>query len=46
MIGRFGYIVAPFSLPNGREVSITPLTFGRARITVGPPGGDTIDTGF
>lgn len=32
-----------FSHPDGRVVFIYPLTFGRARLCVGPPGAATLD---
>lgn len=30
-------------LPDGREAVIYPLTFGRARLVVGPPGSAFYD---
>ena len=27
-------------LPNGREIVVMPLTYGRARIAIGPAGAD------
>lgn len=33
-------------LPDGREATVVPLTFGRARLTVGPAGGLTYDDGW
>lgn len=31
------YYLARRTLADGREVTVIPLTFGRARITIGPP---------
>jgi hypothetical protein len=33
-------------LGDGREATIVPLTFGRARICIGPKGGPTYDDGW
>lgn len=33
-------------LPDGREVTIQPLSFGRARLTVGPAGAPWYDDGW
>lgn len=33
-------------LEDGRELTIYPLTFGRARISVGPSGGCFIDNSW
>lgn len=33
-------------LGDGRGVAVIPLTFGRARITIGPAQGQCYDDGF
>lgn len=33
-------------LPDGRELTIYPLTYGRARLVVGPPGEPFYDDGW
>lgn len=33
-------------LPDGRTLYVVPLTFGRARITIGPTGSQFLDDGF
>jgi len=40
------YLVQPFILPDGREVSVIPMTFNKARIVVGPPGSPFLDDGW
>lgn len=33
-------------LPDGRQAMVVPLTFGRARLTVGPVGAGVYDDGW
>lgn len=33
-------------LPDGRELSVMPLTYGRARLVVGQPGSMFYDDGW
>lgn len=33
-------------LPDGRELSLLPLTYGRARLVVGPPDSPFYDDGW
>lgn len=35
--------IAQRGLPDGRELVVYPLTFGRARLVVGPPGDPGYD---
>lgn len=32
--------LARVPLPDGREICVYPLTYGRARLGIGPAGGD------
>ena len=32
------YLLAWRALPDGRELHVSPLTFGRARLHITPPG--------
>jgi hypothetical protein len=33
-------------LPDGRILAVVPLTFGRARLHIGPPGSQMWDDGW
>lgn len=37
------YLAGPLGLADGREGSVYPLTFGRARLVVGRPGSLVYD---
>lgn len=43
MIDARGFLLGPVPIDAAREVAIVPLTYGRARVTIGPIGGDGVD---
>lgn len=40
------FLIASTILPDGREACLIPLSYGRARITVGPAGVWWLDDGW
>lgn len=45
-MSRPGALAPSRLLPDGREVTVYPLTYGRARLVVGPPNSDFYDDGW
>lgn len=41
-----GTVYIARELEDGRELTVVPLTFGRARLHIGPRGGDWFDDGW